>query len=464
MRVVPQTLAGLGHLWAGLASAAICYAEYLGLGAVLGPALLGYGDQSKSAGTLLIVLSALIASLLLGVRGIPMLAGPRGASLSILVLTLLWLQSHFAVTARQQLPLLASLMLGCTCMLWLAGSDRIQRGFRNLPSWLVPSFIYASAVGIVSGAVGKYLYQCLQIAPLQTWSIFLSATLTGILWPVACRACAKRLRPQFPRLASLATTLQGVALILAAGCAWLAYEFSALSPGQGGLCARLGRVDLDLHMLTERAQTMLQFLSSGITAPALLCAFVAGLFVGGVCTIETLTTTDSLKHSGAAFGLTIAPANSQLRLGAASNLLLCAATTVPASLSQSRTQLLWSLSPPSRVAVILHAAALAAIAILVSRWLAWLPQLALAVLMTLVATQMVSQSTLQIWKNAYDPKVAAALGLRAGLGLWLVLGITALTGQVLLAFVLPAMLFGVLRWLRIRRLQKKRKRLARSSL
>ena len=124
MRISANPLTGVGHLWAGLASAAICYAEYLGLGAVLGPALLGYGDQSKSVGTLLVVLSALVASLLLGLRKFPLLSGPRGASLSMLVLALLFIQSHFSVTASQQLPLLLCLMLGCASMLWLASANR----------------------------------------------------------------------------------------------------------------------------------------------------------------------------------------------------------------------------------------------------------------------------------------------------------------------------------------------------
>ncbi|MEG2046885.1 MAG: hypothetical protein RR100_08570, partial [Comamonas sp.] len=109
---VTQTDSGLrlwlAGLWAGLASAAICYAEYLGLGAVLGPALLGYGDQSKSVGTLLVVLSACLSGLLLAWRRMPYLAGPRGASLSMLVLCLVGLQKLLPGTAAQQLPVLAS--------------------------------------------------------------------------------------------------------------------------------------------------------------------------------------------------------------------------------------------------------------------------------------------------------------------------------------------------------------------
>ena len=459
MRISAKPLAGVGYLWAGLASAAICYAEYLGLGAVLGPALLGYGDQSKSVGTLLVVLSAIVASLLLGLRKYPFLAGPRGASLSMLVLGLLWLQSHFSVTARQQLPILLCLMLGCAAMLWLAGAQRTQQLFSKLPNWLVPSFIYASAVGIAAGAVSKYLYSCLQIAPVQTWGIFFSATLIGIVWPMAFNAIDSKFKDSRPRCASIARALQGLALIAAAGFAWVAYELSALHLGQSGQCARLGRVDLDLQMLTERTRSLLHFWDFGMPAAALLCALILGIAVGVVSAIENLTTIDSLRSTAQSTGAAMPAPSALLRLNAASNVLLGACTTVTASLSQSRTQLLWNLGRPSHWAVLFHALALAAIALLISRWLAWLPQLALAVLMTLVATQMVGKNAVQIWKNAYDPNVIAASGLRAGLGLWLVLGITAVTGQVLLAFVLPAAMYGLVRYLRIRRLRHRKPRL-----
>ena len=459
MRVGTKALAGVGYLWAGLASASICYAEYLGLGAVLGPALLGYGDQSKSVGTLLVVLSAIVASLLLGLRKYPFLAGPRGASLSMLVVGLLALQSHFSVTASQQLSLLLCLMLGCAGMLWLAGAQRAQQLFNKLPAWLVPSFMYASAVGIAAGAVSKYLYSCLQIAPVQTWGIFFSTTLIGILWPKAFDAIAFKLTTAHPRCAAIAKALRGLALVVAAGFAWVAYEFSALHLGQSGQCARLGRVDLDLHMLAERTRSLLHFWDFGPPAAALLGALVLGIVVGGISAIENLTAIKSLLTPAEKKGVTMPAASDLLRLNAASNVLLGAATTVTASLSQSRTQLLWNLGRPSHWAVLFHALALAAIAVLISHWLAWLPQLALAVLMTLVATQMVGEEAVNIWKTAYDPTVITPGGLRAGLGLWLVLGITAVTGQVLLAFVLPAAMYWLVRYLRIRRLRHRKPRL-----
>lgn len=460
MRVSAAPAALLGSAWAGLASAVICYAEYLGLGAVLGPSLLGYGDQNKSVATLLVVLSASVACLVLGLQRRQVLAGPRGASLSILVLALLWLHSHFSFTAAQQLGLLACLMLGCAAMQLLASHAAVQRLFDRLPSWLVPSFIYASAVGIAASAVGKYLYSCLQVAPAQTWAIFLSATMLGVLWPLGCKTLGQKWKDHAPRRAQLAQSLAGLALILAAGWAWLCYAFSSLNPSQGGRCARLGQVDLDVQVLAERWQSLLHSDGQALSLWALPCALIAGLAVGAVVVIEARTSVDTLRECIADDPLrdqAVPPTSTLLRTGGGLGLLLGAATSVVPSISQSRTQLLWSLGPRSHQAVLWHAIALLGIAAVASRWLAWLPQLSLAVLMTLVATQMVSRTAIDIWANAYNPQLAPAQGLRAGLGLWLVLGITALTGQVLLGFVLPALLYGALQLLRVRRVQRKKR-------
>ena len=449
-------LKGLG---AGFASALVCYPEYLGLGAVLGPVLLGYGDQSKSVGALLVILSAALAGLVLALTRIKLIAGPRAASLSILVLALATLQSWFSPTAVQQIPLLACLMLGCGAMLLVTSHRCVQQVFDRLPRWLVPSFTYASAVGITAGAASKYLYSCLQISVWQSWAIFLSATLVGVLWPVLCRALATGLCARRPGAANLLNSLQGLALMLAALWAWLAYELSALALARGGRCARLGQVDIDIHVLLERSESLLH----GWTVaqiPALLCATVLGMAVGIVVAIEARTAADMLADTEPT---STPPASHLLKLNSLICLPLLALTSVMPSPSQSRTQMLWNLARPSSWAVACHALSLLFIAALASSYIAWLPQLALAMLMTLVATQMVSNGVRDIWRKAYDPSVFAPIGIRAGLGLWLVLGIAALTGQVLLSLLLPALIYAVLHWLRVRKLQKRRPgRIARS--
>ncbi|MEG2999397.1 MAG: SulP family inorganic anion transporter [Comamonas sp.] len=460
---VTQTDSGLrlrlAGLWAGLASAAICYAEYLGLGAVLGPALLGYGDQSKSVGTLLVVLSACLSGLLLAWRRMPYLAGPRGASLSMLVLCLVGLQKLLPGTAAQQLPVLASLVLGCVCMLGLAGTRRGQQRFARLPAWLMPAFIYASAVGIVAGAAGKYLYGCLQRAPLATWGIFLGACLLGVLWNQFFQARhAAAVKAQAPQRALRAKQLQGLALIVAAAAAWLVYEASPLAASTAGQCARLGQVDLHLQVLGERMAQLWHSLGGPLPWLSLLAAWVLGLGVGAVAAIESRAALDVLQREAVKQQVSAAlpSQGSALRLQAGSAAVLLPCTGVPAAYSQSRTLVLWQLGGTTAWAAGCHAVALLGVALLASQWLAWLPQLVLAVLMTLVAVQMVGDPVQRIWRAAYDAQAPSYAGLRAGLGLWLVLGITALTGQVLLSFVLPALGHGAYRLWRRRRFVRHR--------
>lgn len=435
-------LRGCSALWAGVLSAWICYAEYLGMGAVLGTALLGYGDHNKATGTLLVVLSACVSCLLLAVQRRPYLAGPRGASLALLVTALVWLQTHHPASATAQVARLSMLLLGCTLMLALSSHRVFQRWFQQLPPWLVPAFIYASAISIVASAVRQYLASCLAVQEMQTWGIYLSATALGVLWPGACQHLALRLSGT--RWAAAAAGLQSLALVAAAALAWWAYAHSDLALVRSQHCARLGGVDLDLGVLLQRWQWLLD--AAQWPSVASLCwALVWGLCIGAIAAIETQTTLHSL-HSEP--NTPAAPALPPLlRRWAGLGLGLAASTLPPSSLSQSRTQLLWSLAPPNPWAAGVHALALLGIALYASVWLAWMPQLTLAVLMTLIATQMVGSAAARIWQRAYDPAVLPALGLRQGLGLWLVVALTALTGQVLWAFAVPALLFfGLQAW------------------
>lgn len=472
----PSWLAGL---WAGLATATICYAEYLGLGAVLGPALLGYGDQSKSVGTLLVVLSASVACMSVAWRRIPYVAGPRGASISVLVLGLLFLQKTFPTTAGQQVAAIICVLLGCMATLWLASTRKGLQLFAHQPRWLMPAFMYASAVGILASATNKYLYGCLQVSPMAAWSIYGGASLLGLCWPPLVQRLARKVQPSAPRLALRLQACQGLSLIVAGAVVWVAYTYSPLAHSAGGQCARLGQVDLHVDVLWERLQYLGHSLQGNWPWPAWLAALLLGLCVGSVVTIEARSTLDALnalkreevrKHEEAcqhakALGHEAAPPpHSQplrpttaeaLREQAGLTALLLPAATAPAPYSQSRTLMLWHMGGRSAWAVACHAVALLGIALLASQWLAPLPQLALAVLMTLVATSMVNKSVQDIWGQAYNDHNAnpAGLrtGLRAGLGLWLVLGITALSGQVLVGFALPAAFYALYRFQRRRR-------------
>lgn len=436
----------IGAVWAGSISAAICYAEYLGLGAMLGTTLLGYGDQSQAMGTLLVVLAASISCLVLAIRRLPVIAGPRGASLSVLVLGLMTLQIQFQVSRTDQLLLLATMMVGCTVMLLISTLRWVDWIFDRLPQWLVPAFIYASAVSIVASASRKYLHSCLIVNEWQAWSIFLGSTLAGLFWISICRKIAQK-TPN-PKLSRLTGSLAGTGLVVGAATCWIFYELSSLPNASAGMCARMGLLDLSLHSFLERilllAQNGLQLQAA---APSLVLAAAWGMFVGLVVMLESRTAVASMAD----YLQKTTPAFVSQKLGqplmlwnARLHAVLTSSTTVASSLSQSRSIIIWSLYRPSTLAIVFHIVALLLIALFASKWLAQLPQIALLVLMTLVGCSMLVPALEKTWREAYSLHHP---GIGGGLGLWVVLSITAITQQPLAGFVLPA-IFSVVTYAR----------------
>lgn len=453
MPVNPETPLGRARHWllsgwAGVMSAIVCYAEYLGMGALLGSALLGQGSQAKSVGTLLIVASAVIACLCLAACGRPFLAGPRGASLSVVVAALLSLQISFAPPPSLQVLLLAFITLGSVLGMLLMSRSEVRDLFAKVPSWVVHSFIYASAVSIVSGAVTKYLDGCIHRHELTTWSIFATATLLGVLWPWAWSKLAKRSEKR-NQPSEWMRRLESLGLILAGALAWIIYSFTDLNAPGYEQCARLGSVDLDLSVITARAQSLFPSGFSLSMWAACLSAITWGLMAGVIASVETKITVDILNTSPATLRNN-EPLDDQaiLRENAGINALMVPATSVTASLSLSRTQVLHTFYQSSSVLpVVLHAISLAAIALLASQWIGKLPHIALTVLMTLVGTQMLTKLVKALWKNAYNPQNNGKGAVLAGFGFWWVLGISVLTNQPLYGLAVP--MVACLVWMRV---------------
>jgi len=430
----------VGVLWAGSVSAVICYAEYLGLGAMLGAALVGYGDQSQAMGTLLIVLAACISCLVLCAKRFPVIAGPRGASLSVLVLGLISIQSMQPTSGSEQLLILLTMMLGCTIMLFMATLPWVGWIFDHIPEWLVPAFVYASALSIIASATNTYLYPCLVVGEWQTWAIFLSATLAGLLWLQLWKIIAQR--SHHPKLSGIARSLAGTSLVVGSGTAWLLYEVSSLKHASAGMCARLGLLDLNFWSFSERFSKLLANNWLDIPLQSLLISTAWGLLVGLVVVIESRTAIAALKQQ---LQLQLQQRSSHeseeihlplMRWNARVQALLMSTTTIASSVSPSRSQVIWNLYQPSAPAVFVHAISLMLIAFFASHWLAYLPHIALAVLMSLVACSMLVASLEQSWQRAYS---LSHPGIAGGLGLWGVLAITAITGQALLGFLIPAL-------------------------
>lgn len=201
----------------------------------------------------------------------------------------------------------------------------------------------------------------------------------------------------------------------------------------------MGLLDLSLHSFLERilllAQNGLQFQAA---APSLVLAAVWGMFVGLVVMLESRTAVVSMAD----YLQKTTPAFVSSKLGqplmlwnARLHAVLTSSTTVASSLSQSRSIIIWSLYRPSTLAIVFHAVALLLIALFASKWLAQLPQIALVVLMTLVGCSMLVPVLEKTWREAYSLQHP---GIGGGLGLWVVLSITAITQQPLAGFAVPA--------------------------
>lgn len=445
----------LGAAGSGMASALPCYIEYLGLGAVLGTALLGYGASSQGMGALLVIASAAITCLWLAWRRIPMIAGPRAASLSVLVLSLWLLQQFFGLSAAQQTQAMLALMLGHAGTQWVCSHAWCMRLFRWLPAWLMPAFTYASGIAMVASSTKKYAWGCLQAQPAWTWLVLLAGIASGVLWGLACTRVEQRFKQrQRVRSAKVAGSLKGLNLLVGPGVAWLCFEASPLVQAAAGQCARLGHVELNAALLLTRA---LDVVGSAPVAWALLAALCMGTVTGAITCIESVVAIRVIEkeapdspQAGPKINLTDrTPAT--MRSMAGSQVVCAVAAHACASIAQARTLLMHQLYPRSSLAVAFHALGLLLIAGLASRWIAYLPQLALTVVIALVAINMITKETVRFWQQAYNPDALLKRYFVAGIGIWLVIGLTAISQQSLTGFLLPALAVLAMKYGRLRK-------------
>ena len=443
---------GLMSAWSALASAIPCYAEYLGLGALLGSVLLGYGAKSQGAGALLVITSAAVLCMFLGLVRQPYVAGPRAASLSVLVVCLASLSQGFALNAAQQAQLLCVLLLSCSIAQWVSSLPPCLHVFRVLPVWLVPAFSYASALAMVAGSTHKYLLSCLYHHPIWAWSLLLTGTIVGIGWSVGMQKIAdnKIYSKGWRRNAS---SMRGLGLLIGPAITWIGYEWSPLAIVTGGQCARLGTVSLDLGLLLERGQSLL---SAQPLWGAMATAVLAGTLIGIICSIETVSALETLKKSQISTPTSVhprAPNVQAMRLTAYGQGLAAAGALCCVSVSQSRSVTLHTLYRINSWNVFLHGAALAVIALGASIYIAHLPQLALAVVIQLVAVQMITKDAESLWRKAYNPQSVLKRHYWAAWGIWLVVAITAISHQSIAGFVIPAVI--ALGWKKWRMQQRK---------
>ncbi|MDO4970209.1 MAG: hypothetical protein Q4E66_12275, partial [Comamonadaceae bacterium] len=132
--------------------------------------------------------------------------------------------------------------------------------------------------------------------------------------------------------------------------------YSSLRYASAGMCSRLGVLDLNLQPFFQRMALLTEQQLHLVPLPALLTAVAWGLFVGLIVLIESRTAVTALaellrqtqRHAQAETLHT-----PLMRWNAGCQALLTPATTIASSVSQARSQMIWSLYQPSAMAVLL---------------------------------------------------------------------------------------------------------------
>lgn len=422
---MPATRTLLADALAGGLTAAVFYAEYTGLGAVLGAAL--PGRASAALGGLMVIGAVVISSLLaLAVRQ-PFIAGPRAASLAVLIVGMKFATEH--ATAQEgrifvAMAALATMQIVAAATLLLGLVPAVQRFIGGSHIALRKGFVFATAVGIVVGIGAAQLDGCLHISPLMTTAIAVTSIWVALAWARSCRR-AKLNRSWQVKLAPLS-------MMVGVGVATLGYYAFLVHAARDGFRGTLGTVGLQSGQLKELVVMPSTFVSAATYLPGWvwLMLIVIGVLQGGVLLLlESMTTLSDRKDpAGTAFR------GSQFKLRAFVNLLCAPLGFASSSLSASRTGALLEAHGTTRLAVFFHGVGLLAVLFFCSAWIAKLPNLAVAVALVLVATKMIDDDIRnEVWRDGYAP-TASSTSMGVTWLFWCVLGLSMLAGSVLRYF------------------------------
>ena len=409
---------------AGGLTAVVFYAEYIGLGAVLGAAL--PGRSSVALGGLMVIGAVVISSLFaLAVRQ-PFIAGPRAASLAVLIVGMKFAVEQTVAAEGKfvvAMSALATMLVASAAALLLGLIPDVQRFIHDSHVALRKGFVFATAVGIVVGLSASQLDACLRISPLLSTSIAIISIGAALAWTHMCRSGQAR-RPWQGKLAPLS-------MVIGVGIATLGYYAFIISSTRDGLCGTLGSVGLQIGQLKELVVTPSTLWSAASYLPwwVWLVLIVIGLLQGGVLLLESLTTLSDNKDPTGKDSWAL-----QLKLRALVNLVCAPLGLASSSLSAARTKALLEAHAHTRWAVLFHGAALVAILFFCAPWIAKLPNLAVAVSLTLVALQMIDEETRNtVWRAGYAPTAStASVGITWVF--WSVLGLSVVAGSVLRYF------------------------------
>lgn len=410
--------------FAGGLTATVLYAEYIGIGALLGAAL--PGRASFALGGLMVIGAVVVSSVFaLAVRQ-PLVSGPRAASLAVLIVGMKFAaEQSQAVEGRFVIAMaaLATMLVVGAATLLLGLVPSVQRFVMNSHVSLRKGFIFATAVGIVVALGAAQLDGCMRVSPLLTTAIASISVGAALAWAHVCRL-PNAARPWQKKLAPLSMVV-GVCI------ATMGYYTFIAQSVRSGLCGTLGTAGLQFTQLKELLVGPSTFILATTYMPwwVWLVLIVIGVLQGGVLLLESLT---AMRDSNDDTDSSTWAAHVKLR--AVVNLVCAPLGFANSSVSGARTKVLQESNVKTRLGVIFHGLSLLAILFFCSTWIAKLPNLAAAVALTLVATQMIDDETRNaVWREGYEP-TASTTSVGVTWIFWCVLGASVMAGSVLRYF------------------------------
>lgn len=379
-------------MWAGVLTACVFYAEYVSLGAALGDTLPGRSGAALGA---LMVLGAVVVGCFLG-AGLPrpLLTGPRGASLAVLIAGMKFAAAQASspeIRGEAALAALLVILMSAAAVQLLGLARPVQRWIADSNVAVRKGFMFASGIGIVVGLGSAQLKGCLQIDAVRTTAVTVASVVAALTWGALCKYPALR-HTVLSRLGPLAIPV-GVAFATAGYYLFIADGVS------GGYCATLGANGLRLSLMHEVVISPHTLLTAWQDLPGWIWLVLSaiGMLLGCVMLLESMTTLRDSKDG-------TDPAHWPIHIGASAfgNAIAALLGFSCASLSTSRTNALVESHATSRVAVVAHGVGVLCIGLFLTGVIARLPQLAIAVALMVVAIQIIDEETRRnVWAGGY---------------------------------------------------------------
>ncbi len=420
----PQRL--MREATAGGLTAMVFYAEYIGMGVVLGGALTSAaGPAGAQIGGAMVAGAVLVNCLLALKLRRPLLAGPRAASLAVLVAGMKFSAGHAVDSDAAMALAMAALavMLTVAAAVQLAGTlPRVRAWLSCTSVALRKGFVFSTAVGIVVGAGSAQLDGCLRVSPAGTCMALALSVAAALGWSRLCRGVPGSVP------SPLGAALAPFSLLIGVGVACAGYALLVAPHASAELCGVIGGTDA-LTAVSAPFWTSPEALRTvAFSLPLWAWPMLAllGALLGLVLLLEGLT---MLRESCDQ----TPPAQwaGHLKNCALANLLCAPLGLACSSMAITRTNTLIECGARSQWAVLFHGLALVGIVMFLRDWMAMLPHLAVAAVLLLLAIQMIDEDTReQVWRAGYS-RHAAPASVRAAWTFWCVLAVSMVCGSAL---------------------------------